>query len=134
MPVTRRFTDWVDADENSVHNDQVSLYLYTAGFFRTCATFGSTLSDSSNQEIDSRSESFGPFCTVFDREVGPIENGIRALLRCRQPFNHIIDHSDSTAEIARVQYNKRGPDQSRAVKVISHIHCLRNQGTRVSIN
>jgi ribonuclease HI len=37
------------------------------------------------------------------------------------------------AAIARVQHNKRGPGQSRAVKVIQHVRRLRNQGKRVSI-
>jgi hypothetical protein len=91
------------------------------GSFRTCAAFGWTLRDSSDQEIDAGSGSLGPFCTAFDGEVAAIENGISALLRCRQPFKHVTVHSDSTAAIARVQHNKRGPGQSRAVKVISHV-------------
>jgi ribonuclease HI len=116
-----------------VHNDKDSLHLYTDGSFRTCAAFGWTLRDSSDQEIDSGSGSLGPFCTAFDGEVAAIENGISALLRCRQPFNHVTVHSDSTAAIARVQHNKRGPGQSRAVKVIRHVQRLRNQGKRLSI-
>jgi ribonuclease HI len=117
-----------------VHNDKDSLHLYTDGSFRTCAAFGWTLRDSSDQEIDSGSGSLGPFCTAFDGEVAAIENGISALLRCRQPFKHVTVHSDSTAAIARVQHNKRGPGQSRAVKVIRHVQRLRNQGKRLSIS
>jgi ribonuclease HI len=73
-------------------------------------------------------------CTAFDGEVAAIENGINALLRCRQPFNHVTVHSDSTAAIARIRHNKRGPGQSRAVKVMRHVQRLRNQGKRVSIS
>jgi ribonuclease HI len=133
-PLALHFADWLDEDESSVHNDQDSLHLYTDGSFRTCAAFGWTLRDSSDQEIDSGSRSLGPFCTAFDGEVAAIENGISALLRCRQPFNHVTVHSDSTAAIARVQHNKRGPGQSRAVKVIRHVRRLRNQGKRLSIS
>jgi hypothetical protein len=43
-------------------------------------------------------------------------------------------HSDATAAIARVQHNKRGPGQSRAVKAIRHVQRLRNQGKRLSIS
>jgi hypothetical protein len=64
-----------------VHNDKDALQLYTDGSFRTGAAFGWTLRDSSDQEIDSRSGSLGPFCTAFDGEVAAIENGISALLR-----------------------------------------------------
>jgi ribonuclease HI len=88
----------------------------------------------SDQEIDSGSGSIGPFCTAFDGEVASIQNGISALLRCRQPFDHVTVHSDSTAAIARVQHNKQDLGQSRAVKVIRHVQRLRNQGKRVSIS
>jgi hypothetical protein len=44
-PVALRFTDWLDEDESSVHNDTDSLHLYTDGSFRTCAVFGWTLRD-----------------------------------------------------------------------------------------
>jgi ribonuclease HI len=114
-----------------IHRNHI---LYTDGSFRTCAAFGWTLRDSSDQEIDSGSGSLGPFCTAFDGEVAAIENEIKALLRCRQPFKHVTVHSDSTAAIARVQHNKRGPGQSRAVKVIRHVQRLRNQGKRLSIS
>jgi ribonuclease HI len=133
-PLALGFTDWLDEDESSVHNDKDSLHLYTDGSLRTCAALGWTLRDVSNQEIYSGSGSLGPVCTAFDMEVAVIENEISALLRCRRPFNYITVHSDSTAEIARVQYNKRGPGQSRAVKVIRHVQRLRNQGKRVSIS
>jgi ribonuclease HI len=114
--------------------DKDSLHLYTYGSFRTCAAFGWTLRDASDQEIDSGSVSLGAFCTAFDGEVAAIENGIRALLPRRQPFNHVTVHSDSTAAIARVQHNKRGLGQSRAVNVIRHVQRLGNQGKRVSIS
>jgi ribonuclease HI len=117
-----------------VHNDKDSLHLYTDGSFRTCAAFGWTLRDSSDQEIDSGSGSLGPFCTAFDGEVAAIENGISALLRCRQPFNHVTGHSYSTAAIARVQHNKRGPGKSRAMKVIRHVQRLRNKRKRLSLS
>jgi hypothetical protein len=65
--------------------------------------------------------------TKLDGEGVAIENGITALLRCRQPFNHVTVHSDSTAAITRVQHNKRGPGQSRAVKVIRDFQRLRTQ-------
>jgi ribonuclease HI len=133
-PLALRFADWLDEDESSVHNDKGSLHLYTDGSFRTYAAFGWTLRDSSDQGIDSGSGSLGPFCTAFDVGVAAIENGISALLRCRQPFNHVTVHSDSTAAIARVQHNKRGPGQSRAVKVIRHVQRLRNQRKRLSIS
>jgi hypothetical protein len=82
-PLELRFADWLDEDESSVHNDEDSLHLYTDGSVRTCAAFGWTLRDSSDQEIDSGSGSLGPFCMAFDGEVAAIENGISALLRCR---------------------------------------------------
>jgi ribonuclease HI len=133
-PLALRVADWLDEDESSVHNDKDSLQLYTDGSFRTCTTFGWTLRDSSDREIDSGSGSLGPFCTAFDGEGAAIENGISALLRCRQPFNRVTVHSDSTAAIARAQHIKRGPGQLRAVKVIQHVQRLRNQGTRVSLS
>jgi hypothetical protein len=70
---------------------------------------------------------------AFDGEVPAIENGIRALLRCRQPFNNVTVHSDSTAAIARVQHNKRGLGRSRAVKVIRHVQGLRNQRKSIKL-
>jgi ribonuclease HI len=133
-PVALHLTDWLDEDESRVHNDKDSLHLYTDGSFRTSASSGRKLRDASDQEIDSGSGSLGPSCTAFDGEVAAIENGISTLLRCRQPFNHVTVHSDSTAAIARVQHNKRGPGQSRALKVIRHVQRLRNQGKRVSIS
>jgi ribonuclease HI len=133
-PLALRLTDWLDEDKSSVYNDKDSLYLYTDGSFRICAAFGWTLRDSSDQEIDSGSGSLGPFRMVFDGEVAAIENGISGLLRCRQPFKHVTVHSDSTAVIARVQHNTRGPGQSRAVEVIRHVQRLRNQGKRLSIS
>jgi hypothetical protein len=65
-----RFANWFDEDESSVHNDIDSLI--TDGSFRTCAAFGWTLRDSSDQEIDSGSRSLGPFCTAFDGEVAAV--------------------------------------------------------------
>jgi ribonuclease HI len=129
-----QFEAWLDDDESSLHNDRDSLHLYTDEAFRICAAFGWTLRDPSDQEIDSRSKSLGPFYTAFDGKVASIENEISALLRCRQLFNHDTVHSDSMAAIAPVQHNKGGPGQSRAVNVIRHIQCLRTQGKRLSIS
>jgi hypothetical protein len=81
-PLALRIPDWLDEYESSAHNDKDSLHLYTDVSFRTCAAFGWTLRDSSDQEIDSGSGSLGPFCTGFHGEVAAIENGISALLRC----------------------------------------------------
>jgi ribonuclease HI len=131
-PLALRFADWLDEDENSVHNEKGSLHLYTDVFFRICAALGWTLRDSSDQAIDSGSGSRGQFCTAFDSKVAAIENMISALWQCRQPFKHVTVHSDSTAAIERVQDNKRGLGQSRAVKVISHVQRLCNQGKRLS--
>jgi hypothetical protein len=39
-PLALCFTDWLDEEESSVHNDKDSLHLYTDGSFRTCAVFG----------------------------------------------------------------------------------------------
>jgi ribonuclease HI len=133
-PLALHFAVWLDEDESSVHNDKESLHLYTDASFRTCAAFGWASRDSSIQEIDSGSGSVRRLCTAFDREVAAIENGKNALLRCRQPFKHVTVHSDSTAAIARVQHNKRGPGQSRAVKLIWHVQRLRGQGKRFSIS
>jgi hypothetical protein len=92
QPLALHFADWLNADESSEHNDKGSLHLYTDGSFRTCAALGWTLRDSSDQEIDSGSGSLGPFWTAFNGEAAAIENGISALLRCRQPFNHVTVH------------------------------------------
>jgi hypothetical protein len=45
-------------------------------------------------------------------EVAAIEEGIKAVSKSQQPFNHLSIFSDSTSAIARVTHNKTGPGQS----------------------
>jgi ribonuclease HI len=80
------------------------------------------------------SKSLGPLCMVSGREVVAIENGISTLSWCGQPFKHVTDYSDSTAAIARVHHNMRGPGQSWAVKLIRRVKVLYKQRKRISIS
>jgi hypothetical protein len=50
-PLALGFTDWLDEDESSIHNEKDSLHLYTDGSFRTSAAFGWTLRDSRDHVI-----------------------------------------------------------------------------------
>jgi ribonuclease HI len=96
--------------------------------------YGWTLRDSNDEEIDSRSGPLGRYRAAFDEEVAAVEEGLKAIRRCSRIFNHVSIHSDSTAAIARVQYNKCGAGQPRAVKVIRHIQRLRRRGQTASID
>jgi ribonuclease HI len=95
--------------------------------------YGWTLRDSNDEEIDCGSGSLGRYYTAFDGAVAAIEEGVKAIRRCNRICNHVSIHADSTAAIARVQHNKCGAGQSRAVKVIGHIQRLRRRGQTASI-
>jgi hypothetical protein len=62
------------------------------------------------------------------------KRGVNLIFSSLILLSHLSNRQRSTAAIARVQHNKLGPGQSRAVKVIRHVQRLCNQGKRLSIS
>jgi ribonuclease HI len=130
-PLPVRFTDWLETPQNIPERDPNHLHLYTDGSRRESTGYGWTLRDSNDEEIDCGSGSLGRYHTAFDGEAAAIEEGVKAIRRCNRIFNHVSIHTDPTAAIARVQHNKCGAGQSRAVTVIGRIQRLRRRGQSI---
>jgi ribonuclease HI len=132
-PVPILYTPWIDRSSGGAETDTGhEVHLYTDGSYRETAGYGWTLRDSKGYEVNCGSGSLGKNQTAYDAEVAAIEEGIKAVSKSQQAFNHLSIFADSTSAIARVKHNKTGPGQSRATKVIRHIQRLKAQGKTTS--